>query len=142
MPNMKQGNTGKGQSNPLLRLLKGGVASVLVAVVVLAAVALLTALGAMDRTLADKSVMVACVLGVLVGGFYALGNCERGILLAGIGVGAIAWLILFAGSICVGGPGGVGETIGMAGACLGGGLLAGVLYALRGSRRKHRSDYR
>ena len=127
----------------LLRMLKGGLASVMVTMVILAGMALLVSGGLLSRAIAERSVAAMCAVGVLIGASYALKCCERGVLLVGGAVGATTWLLLLAvGVVCFSGLGGGGEMSATAIGCLGGGLLAGVLCALRGGTKRNKRDYR
>lgn len=137
MPKRKQEKRQIPQSTHLVALLKGGALALVCAVVVLAGVALLESGGLVSRTVADGSVAAACALGALTGGLYVQNHCERGFLLVGIGAGMLEWLLmLIIGAIAFGGFGGVGEMVGSAVGCLSGGLLAGVMRAMRGGGRK------
>ena len=139
MPKMKREKQEAAKTMLSIRLLRGGVLAAVFAVSAVAVVALLVSGGLLSRTIADKSVVVACVLGVLVGALYVLKCCGRGFLLVGVGVGAVEWLfLLIVGAICFGGFAGVGEMAGTVVGCLGGGLLAGMLHALRGGSRKRK----
>lgn len=127
----------------LLRILKGGLAAVAVSVATLAGMALLVSGGLLSRAIAERSVAAVCAVGVLIGASYALKCCERGVLLVSGAVGATTWLLLLAvGVVCFSGLGGGGEMSATAIGCLGGGLLAGVLRALRGGTKRNKHDYR
>lgn len=127
----------------LLRMLKGGLASVMVAMVILAGMALLVSGGLLSRTIAEGSVAAMCAVGVLIGASYVLKGCGRGFLAVGGAVGMIMWLLLLVvGAVCFGGLGGGGGMPVTAIGCLGGGLLAGVLRALRGGAKRNKRDYR
>ena len=127
----------------LLRMLKGGLASVMVAMVILAGMALLVSGGLLSRTIAERSVAAVCAVGALAGTSYVLKGCGRGFLAVGGAVGMIMWLLLLVvGAVCFGGLGGGGGMSVVAIGCLGGGLLAGVLRALRGGAKRNKRDYR
>lgn len=122
-----------------VRLLKGGAAALATAVVASAGAALPVSMGLLSQTSADKCVVFACALGALAGGSCVLKRSERAFLPVGMAVGAIEWLLLLVvGAICFGGVAGAGEMGISAVGCLSGGLLAGVLYAARGSVQKTR----
>lgn len=115
---------------PVIELLKGGVLAVAASVVVLLAAAALMTAGILDRGAGESCVLVAGVLGALVGGMYAIRRCERAALLVGAGVGAAeSVLLLTAGAICFGGVTGAGGMWSVCAGCACGGLLAGMLSA-------------
>ena len=127
----------------LLRMLKGGLASVMVAMVMLAGMALLVSGGLLSRTIAERSVAAVCAVGALAGASYVLKGCGRGFLAVGGAVGMIMWLLLLVvGAVCFGGLGGGGGMSVTAIGCLGGGLIAGVLRALRSGAKRNKRDYR
>lgn len=138
MPKMKQEKKQKPGVELWVRLLKGGAIALVTAIVILAGVSLLVSMGLLNQSLADKSAVPACVFGALAGGVCALKRSDRGYLPVGASVGAIEWLLLLTvGTICFGRAAGAGEMGVCAAGCLGGGLLAGVLYAMRSGGRRN-----
>ncbi len=124
---------------PMLELVKGGVMAVGISVAVLFAAGALMYAGVLGRGAEANCAVAACLLGALFGGIYAVGRCSRAALLVGVGTGAVEWMILLAvGAIFFEGVSGAGEVWSVACSCLCGGLLAGVLSAVRGKGSKRK----
>lgn len=124
---------------PMLELVKGGVMAVGICIAVLLAAAALMYAGLLGRGAEESCVVAACLLGALIGGIYAVGHCGRAALLVGVGTGTVEWMILLAvGAVFFEGASGGGEVWSTACSCLCGGLLAGVLSAVRGKGSKRK----
>lgn len=118
---------------PMLELVKGGAIAVGSCVVILLITAALMYAGLLGRGTEENCVVAACLLGALIGGIYAVSRCGRAALPVGVGTGAVEWMILLSvGALFFGGVSGAGGLWSTAGGCLCGGLLAGVLSAVRG----------
>lgn len=121
----------------MLALLRGGVVALAAALLVLMGGAALISAGTISDGAADRIAVAACVAGAFVGGLLSVPRGGRsGALLAGLGVGAILFLLLLTAGMLLYGDaslerGGAAEVC----ACLCGGALAGLL---RGSAKKKR----
>lgn len=122
----------------MMNLIKGGALGVCAALVVLFAAACLIWLGLLSNRMGGSAVTAACLVGGFVSGMFAVRRESVAPLAGGIGAGMVLFLLL----LCVGvlvydalpglHSGGV-----VAGACLCGGGLSGVLYR-SGGGKKHR----
>ena len=135
----------QGWLQPAVEVAKGSALALGSAVAVLAAAAGLMAAGLLGRGLEGGCVIVACLVGVLVGGLYANKRVGRMRLLVGVGTAAASLLVfLTMGLLWPDGVAGVGEMGPVLLGCLLGGLLSGLLPAMGGKRktRKRGFDYR
>lgn len=122
----------------MMDLLKGGALGGCAALVVLLAAACLIWAGLLSNGMGSSAVTAACLVGGFVSGMFAVRRESIAPLAGGIGAGMVLFLLL----LCVGvlvydalpglHSGGV-----VAGACLCGGGLSGVLYR-SGGGKKHR----
>ena len=121
----------------MLSLLRGGGAALGAALLALAAAAALISAGTVPEGAADRAVIAACVAGGLIGGLMGVPRGSRsGTVAAGLGVGAVLFLLLLTAGVLVYGQ----VSLARGGAvtacsCLCGGALAGVL---RGRSKKKR----
>ncbi len=122
----------------------GGVAAMIVCIVVLLIGSILISNGVVGEGAMHQTALIACVLGGIFGGHMAVKRCATRTLLVGLGAGLVFFLILLTiGSL--GGmlaansnAGGSGSTIGTCCACLCGGAIAGLLGTKRSKTRKKR----
>ena len=123
--------------NTVCEVLKGGVLAGVVTILALLVCAVLVSAGAMPVEAMYGSVLAVCVLGALAGGAYAVCRSGSGRLLAGVGVGAVLFLLLLtAGLIAYRGASVANGGAGILCACLCGGAIAGIL--VRRPKKKRR----
>lgn len=123
--------------NGMLGMLKGGVWGICISLVVLGVAACLIWLGLLSNGAAGRAVAAACLAGGFVGGLIAVGKGEAAPLPEGLGTGMVLFLLLLtAGVLMYGALPGLRTGGVVAGACLCGGGMAGVLG--RGERKKRR----
>ena len=110
-------------------LLLGGLLALGVELVVLLLGAAAISKGILQEDIATRITVVSCVLGCLVGGRFTCGRWKVRRLIAGLGTGAVCFLLILAVSMVMGNgaePGGQG-MIELA-ACLCGGGVAGLFW--------------
>lgn len=123
----------------MLDLLKGGALGACAALVTLGVAACLIWSGLLANSRSGSAVVAACLLGGFAGGLLAIRRGTLAALPGGLGAGAVLFLLLLtAGTlVCDTLPalrsGGV-----VAGACLCGGGLAGVLGRSGGSKKRRK----
>ena len=121
----------------MCELLKGGLAAVLAALLVLGACSLLVSGGVISEHAMDRSVLAACVLGSLIGGLIAVRRIGRSPLLVGVGVGGILFLLLLSVGALLFEDASVSNGGGMIlPSCLCGGAMAGILSSRPKKKRK------
>ena len=125
--------------NGMLRVLKGGAWGVGVCLAILGVAACLIWLGLLSNGAAGRAVVAACLLGGFAGGLIGVGKGAAAPLSQGRGAGTVLFLLLLtAGVLIYDALPGV-QTVGVvAGACLCGGGLAGVLGRGGGKKRRKR----
>lgn len=125
--------------NGMLEMLKGGVWGVGISLLVLGAAACLVWLGLLSNGAAGRAVVAACLAGGFVGGLIAVRKGKLAPLPEGLGTGVVLFLLLLtAGVVIYGALPGLQTGGVVAGACLCGGGLAGVLGRGGGKKRRKR----
>lgn len=119
-------------SSPWLRavceILKGGVLAGVVALLALLACAVLVSMGFLPVGAMEGGVLAVCVLGALAGGICAARRSGTRPLAAGLGVGAVLFLLLMtAGLIACEGASVANGGVSILCACLCGGAIPGIL---------------
>lgn len=125
------GKTDKQGANAVhlaLALLLGGLLALGVEIIVLLLGAMAVSKGILSDDAAAQVTVVACVLGCLIGGMFACRRWTAKRLVAGVGAGAVCFLLILAGGLLMGD----GLDLGSQGmlelaACLCGGAVAGLL---------------
>ena len=114
--------------NAMCEVLKGGVLAGAVTILVLLICAVLVSVGLVPVEAMYGAVLAACALGAFAGGIYAVRHVEGRSLLAGLGVGAVLFLLLLtAGFIVYQGASVANGGAGILCACLCGGAIPGLL---------------
>lgn len=114
--------------NATCEILKGGVLAGVVAILSLLLCAVLVSMGILPVNTMEGAVLAVCVLGTLIGGAYAAHRSGGRSLLAGLGVGAVLFLLLLtAGLIAYEGASIANGGAGILCACLCGGAIPGIL---------------
>ena len=114
--------------NAMCEVLKGGVLAGGVTILVLLICAVLVSVGLVPVEAMYGAVLAACALGAFAGGIYAVRHVEGRSLLAGLGVGAVLFLLLLtAGFIVYQGASVANGGAGILCACLCGGAIPGLL---------------
>lgn len=114
--------------NAMCEVLKGGVLAGVVTILVLLICAVLVSVGLVPVEAMYGAVLAACALGAFAGGIYAVRYVEGRSLLAGLGVGAVLFLLLLtAGFIVYQGASVANGGAGILCACLCGGAIPGLL---------------
>ena len=114
--------------NAMCEVLKGGVLAGVVTILVLLICAVLVSVGLVPVEAMYGTVLAACALGAFAGGIYAVRHVEGRSLLAGLGVGAVLFLLLLtAGFIVYQGASVANGGAGILCACLCGGAIPGLL---------------
>lgn len=114
--------------NAMCEVLKGGVLAGVVTILVLLICAVLVSVGLVPVEAMYGTVLAACALGAFAGGIYAVRHVEGRSLLAGMGVGAVLFLLLLtAGFIVYQGASVANGGAGILCACLCGGAIPGLL---------------
>lgn len=114
--------------NATCEVLKGGVLAGVTAILALLACAVLVSVGAMPVGAMYGAVLAVCAAGALAGGTYAVRRVGRRSLLAGLGVGAVLFLLLLtAGLIAFQKTSIANGGAGILCACLCGGAIPGFL---------------
>ena len=90
----RQEEGGSAWLNATCEILKGGVLAGIVTIVSLLVCAILVSMGVLPVSAMEGAVLAVCVLGTLIGGVYAVGRSGGRSLLAGLGVGAVLFLLL------------------------------------------------
>lgn len=112
----------------MLNLLRAGALGVAVAMLVLAGAAIMISAGVLENGRGAGAVVAACLLGGFVGGVYAVRQRKGGALPVGLGVGTVMFLLLLSAGAVLYDALPVTQSMGaVAGACLCGGGLAGLL---------------
>ena len=125
--------------NAMLGMLKGSAWGVGVCLVILGAAACLIWLGLLSDSAEGSAVVAACLWGGFVGGMIAVGKGALAPLPQGLGTGLVLFLLLLTvGVLFYGALPGVQSGGVVAGACLCGGGLAGVLGRGGGKKRRKR----
>lgn len=114
--------------NAVCEILKGGVLAGAAAILALLACAVLVSAGVLPVGSMEGTVLAVCVLGALAGGIYAVRRFGTRPLAAGLGVGAVLFLLLVtAGLIAYEGASMSNGGVSILCACLCGGAIPGVL---------------
>ena len=114
--------------NTVCEVLKGGVLAGVVAILALLACAVLVSMGFLPVGAMEGGVLAVCVLGALAGGICAARRSGTRPLAAGLGVGAVLFLLLVtAGLIAYEGASMSNGGVSILCACLCGGAIPGVL---------------
>ena len=114
--------------NAMCEVLKGGVLAGVVTILVLLICEVLVSVGLVPVEAMYGAVLAACALGAFAGGIYAVRHVEGRSLLAGLGVGAVLFLLLLtAGFIVYQGASVANGGAGILCACLCGGAIPGLL---------------
>lgn len=114
--------------NVMCEVLKGGVLAGLVTILSLLVCAVLVSMGVLPVSAMEGAVLAVCVLGTLAGGVYAVSRSGGRSLPAGLGVGAVLFLLLLtAGLIVYEGASVANNGAGILCACLCGGAIPGIL---------------
>lgn len=114
--------------NATCEVLKGGVLAGVTTILALLVCAVLVSVGAVPVGAMYGAVLAVCAAGALVGGTYAVRRVGRRSLLAGLGVGAVLFLLLLtAGLIAYQGASIANGGAGILCACLCGGAIPGLL---------------
>lgn len=114
--------------NATCEVLKGGVLAGVTTILALLACAVLVSVGAVPVGAMYGAVLAVCAVGALVGGTCAVRRVGRRSLLAGLGVGAVLFLLLLtAGLIVYQGTSIANGGGGILCACLCGGAIPGLL---------------
>ncbi len=133
----RQEDPGSQWINSMCELLKGGVLAGVAAVLALLLCAVLVSAGLIRECWMEGAVLSVCVLGGLVGGIYAVRKIGRRTLLAGLGVGAVLFLLLLTAGLLAYETASMEQGgAGILCACLCGGGIAGILGGT--SRKKRR----
>jgi len=112
----------------MVDLLRGAGIGLIGALTVLAVAAGLVSLGMMSDARGDGAVVAACLLGGLLGGGFAVRRRKAAPLITGLGAGGMLFLLLLTAGVLLYDVLPTLRTGGVvAGACLCGGGLAGVL---------------
>lgn len=121
----------------MLDLLRGGALGAAVALVVLGIAAVLVWAGLLASSRGDSAVVAGCLLGGLAGGAFAVGRTKSAALPVGLGAGGVLFLLLLTAGVLL------YDTLptlrsggAVAGACLCGGGLAGVLRSKPKKKRR------
>lgn len=123
----------------MLDLLRFGALGAMVALFVLGIAAALISSGIMDNARGDSAVIAACLLGGLTGGIFAVRRRAGAALPTGLGVGGVLFLLLLTAGVLLFDALPVLRSGGVvAGACLCGGGLAGVLAGKPKKKRRKR----
>lgn len=124
----RQEEGGSAWLNATCEILKGGVLAGIVTIVSLLVCAILVSMGVLPVNAMEGAVLAVCVLGTLIGGVYAVGRSGGRSLLAGLGVGAVLFLLLLtAGLLVYEGASIANGGAGILCACLCGGAIPGIL---------------
>ena len=124
----RQEEGGSAWLNATCKILKGGVLAGIVTIVSLLVCAILVSMGVLPVSAMEGAVLAVCVLGTLIGGVYAVGRSGGRSLLAGLGVGAVLFLLLLtAGLLVYEGASIANGGAGILCACLCGGAIPGIL---------------
>ena len=112
----------------MLNLLRAGVLGMAAALLVLAGAAAMISFGLMENGKGAGAVIAACLLGSFLGGVFAVRQRKGVALPTGLGAGAVLFLLLLSAGTVLYDTLPVVRSVGaVAGACLCGGGLAGVL---------------
>ena len=123
--------------NAMCEVLKGGVLAGVTSILALLLCAVLVSAGALPVSGMYGAVLAVCVLGALVGGTWAVRKVGGRSLLAGLGVGAVLFLLLLtAGLLVYEGASIANGGAGILCACLCGGAIPGLL--ARNPKKKRR----
>ena len=123
--------------NAMCEVLKGGVLAGVVTILALLLCAVLVSVGVLPVSGMYGAVLAVCVLGAMAGGFYAVRRGNGRSLPAGLGVGAVLFLLLItAGLIAYQGASIANGGAGILCACLCGGAIPGLLAGK--PKKKHR----
>ena len=113
--------------NAVCEVLKGGVLAGVVTILALLLCSVLVSMGVIPVEAMEGTVLAVCVLGTLVGGIYAVRRSGAA-LAAGLGVGAVLFLLLLtAGLLAYGGASVANGGVSILCACLCGGAIPGIL---------------
>ena len=108
--------------------LKGGVLAGVVTLLTMLVCAVLVSMGLFPVGAMEGGVLAVCVLGALAGGIYAVRRSGIRPLAAGLGVGAVLFLLLVtAGLIAYDGASVANGGVSLLCACLCGGAIPGIL---------------
>lgn len=112
----------------MCEIIKGGALAGIISIFILFLCAIMVSMGVLPVHSIEGVVLVACILGALIGASYEVCHTNSSTLLIGIGVGLVLFLLLFtAGFIVYDGisfsPGGIKICC----ACLCGGAVPGIL---------------
>ena len=114
--------------NAMCEILKGGALAGAVTILSLLVCAVLASMGILPVSSMDASVLAVCVLGTLAGGIYAVSRSGGRSLLAGLGVGAVLFLLLLTAGLLVYDQASLANGgAGILCACLCGGAIPGIL---------------
>lgn len=120
--------TGSQWLNGMCEVLKGGVLAGVTAILALLVCSVLVSAGLVPVGATYGAVLAVCVLGAFAGGVYAVRRVEGRSLAAGLGVGAVLFLLLLtAGLIAYQGTDLANGGAGILCACLCGGAIPGLL---------------
>ena len=124
----RQEDGGSPWLNAACEILKGGVLAGAVAILSLLLCAVLVSTGILPVDAMEGCVLAVCVLGTLTGGVYAVRRMGERRLLAGLGVGAVLFLLLLTAGLLVWEETSVANGgAGILCACLCGGAIPGIL---------------
>ena len=133
----RQEESGGAWLGAMCEVLRGGVIAAVAAVLVLLLCAVLVSAGVLREQWMAGMAPAACVLGALFGGLIAVLRLRRRTLPAGLGVGAVLFLLLLTIGLIVFESSSLEQGgIGILSACLCGGALAGVLGGVPGKRSR------
>ena len=112
----------------MLNLLRAGVLGMAAALLVLAGAAAMISFGLIENGKGAGAIIAACLLGSFLGGIFAVRQRKGAALATGLGAGAVLFLLLLSAGTVLYDTLPVVRSVGaVAGACLCGGGLAGVL---------------
>lgn len=115
----------------------GGLLALGVGLVILLLGAFLTANGILKEDMAAQVTAAACVVGCLIGGWFACGRWPARRLLAGLGTGAVCFLLILAVGLLMSDDFELGaQALTEGAACLCGGALAGILSRKRKAKKR------
>ncbi len=125
--------------NGMMDLLKGGALGACIALAALGVSACLIWLGLLGNSRGGSAVVAACLLGGFAGGLLAVRRGTLSALPGGLGAGAVLFLLLLsAGALAYDTLPALRSGGIVAGACLCGGGLAGVLGRNSGSKKRRK----
>ena len=123
----------------MCELLKGGVAAGLVAILTLLLCAVMVSAGLLRERWMEGAVLACCVAGALMGGLFSVRKIGSRTLLVGLSVGGILFLLLLTAGLLAFEEASIEHGgLGVLGACLCGGGLAGLLGRGGGKKKKRR----